>query len=300
MDYSALIVTYNQKRALKRAIDSVLRQTMVPNEFIVIDNNSTDGTTEFLIGYKKKYPFFKILKSKINLGTCRGINIGVKLAKYSIIFNMDHDSELEQENWIEMAFVKLQNKRIALVWGRSNKGNFPKITYGSFIGSAILFKRDVFLSVGGFPEDFFIYDNELDLTVRYYIVGYYPYFNKDLDVKHGLPAEEQSTSGMKGKTYIYYDLSNRLFIYWKYYPFYIATVLSLFHFFRVMTNYTRYFREYFEPFRGLMRFFNKFYLNVCREKNTLGLKQFLKICFQQQFPSLIYYFLKKIYNKKFL
>ena len=296
MDYSAIIVTYNQKRALKRAIDSVLKQTIIPNEFLIIDNNSSDGTIELLLEYKRKYPFFRIFKSKINLGTCKGINIGVKLAKNSIIYNMDHDAELEQENWIELAFLKLQKKRIALVWGTSNKGNFPNFKYGNFIGSAILFKRDLYLIVSGFPEDFFIYDNELDLTIRYFIAGYYPSFSKNLDVKHGLPPEEQSTSGKKGKMYIYYDLSNRLFIYWKYYPIYFALVLSIFHIIRVMTYDAKFFKEYFEPLKGLTRFLNKFYLNVCRERNKLNLKQFLKICYQQQFPIPVYYLLKKIYR----
>ena len=296
MDYSAVIVTYNQKRALKRAIDSILKQTIVPNEFIIVDNNSTDGTPELLLEYKTKYPFFRIFKSKINLGTCKGINIGVKLAKNSIIYNMDHDSELEQDNWIELAFDKLQKKKIALVWGTSNKGNFPKFAYENFIGSAILFKKDIFLGVGGFPNDFFIYDNELDLTVRYYIAGYYPYFYAKLDVKHGLPPEEQFPSGKKGKMYIYYDLSNRLFIYWKYYPFYFSLILSILHFIRVMTDYTKYFREYFEPFKGLIRVFNSFYVNVFRERNILNLNQFLTICYQQKFPIPVYWLLRRIYG----
>lgn len=296
MEYSALIVTANQKRALKRAIDSVLRQNRAPNEFIIIDNNSKDGTTEILIEYKKKYNFFRIFRSEINLGTCKGINLGVRLAKNSIIYNMDHDSELEQENWIELAFDKLQKKKTALVWGTSNKGNSPKFTYDNFIGSAILFKKDIYLEVGGFPDDFFIYDNEVDLTVRYYIAGYYPYFYPKLDVKHGLPPEEQGIPGKKGKMYIYYDLSNRLFIYWKYYPFYFALILSILHFIRVMTNYTKFFREYFEPFKGLKRFFSQFYVNVRRQQNLLPLNRFLTICYQQQFPTPIYWLLKKLYR----
>lgn len=176
MDYSAVIVAYNQKKALKRAIDSVLKQTVVPNEFIIIDNNSSDGTIEILLEYKKKFPFFRIFRSKINFGTCKGINIGVKLAKYPVICNMDHDSELAQENWIELAFDKLQKKQIALVWGTHNKGNFPRFTYGNFIGSAILFKRDIFLKVGGFPEGFFIYNNELILPFAIILQDIIPIF----------------------------------------------------------------------------------------------------------------------------
>jgi GT2 family glycosyltransferase len=295
--YSVVIVTYNQKKALKRALDSILKQTIKPSEFIIIDNNSQDGTADFLLEYKRKYTNFKVFHSEENLGTCRGINLGVHLAEESIILNVDHDSELMNENWVELALEKLNKNRIALVWGTSNKGNSPKFTYANFIGSAILFKKDIYLNVGGFPDDFFIYDNELDLTVRYYIAGYYPYFYPKLDVKHGLPSEEfQAISVKKGKSYIYYDLSNRLFIYWKYYPFYFALILSVVHFIQVMTSYTKYFKEYFEPFNGLRRFFSKFYVNVCRQQKLLPLNRFLKICYHQQYPTPVYWLLKKIYG----
>ncbi|MHA1130139.1 MAG: glycosyltransferase family 2 protein [Candidatus Helarchaeota archaeon] len=296
MEYTAIIVTYNQREALKRAIDSVLMQTINPNEFIVIDNGSTDGTIELLLAYKKKNPIFRIFKSKANLGLCRAINIAVRMAKNAIILNMDHDSEFEIKNWVELAFPKLKKNKIALVWGTSNKGNKPAFKYSTFIGSAILFKKKIYLDVGGFPEGFFIYDNELDLTVRLFIAGYYPYFYEEIDVKHGLPSTEKFTPGNKGKMYIYYDLSNRLFIYWKYYPRFFATLLSIFHFIEVLRVYTKFFGEYLEPFRGLRRFFSLYYMNSYRERKTLSLKQFTKICYQQKYPALIYYVLKKIYG----
>ena len=244
MKYSAVIISFNQKKAVQRAIESVLKQTILPSEFIIVDNNSTDGT---------------IFRSRVNLDTCRGINIGVNLAKNSIIFNMDYDSELMNENWVELAFEKLKKKRVALVWGTSNQGNAPNFRYDNFVGSAILFKKNIYNQVGGFPEDFFIYDNKLDLTTRYYIAGYYPYFYEKIDVKYGLPAAEQSHIINKGKLYTYYDLSNRLFIYWKYYPPYLALLLSIFHFIQVMKHYIVFFNEYRAPFLGLKRFFNNFY-----------------------------------------
>ncbi|MFX1294015.1 MAG: glycosyltransferase family 2 protein [Promethearchaeota archaeon] len=296
MEYSAVIVTYNQKRALKRAIESVLKQTILPSEFIIIDNNSTDGTSEFLLKYKKEYPIFKIYRSKINLGTCKGINIGVKLAKKSVILNMDHDSELMNDNWVELAFHKLKQNRIALVWGTSNKKNFPRFKYENFIGSAILLKKKIFEQVGGFPDTFFIYDNEIDLTIRYYIAGFYPYFYEKLDVKHAYPVFDNLYRIKKRKLRIYYDLSNRLFIYWRYYPRYFAVCLSLLHILKAMKNYIKYSDPHFEPFRALKRFFSKFYINVLKDKKVLPLKQFLKICYQQQYPFPFYYLLKKIYG----
>ena len=53
MDYSVIIITRNRAKVIAQTIDSVLKQTIKPTEFIIIDNNSTDGTIELLLKYKK-------------------------------------------------------------------------------------------------------------------------------------------------------------------------------------------------------------------------------------------------------
>ena len=45
---SAIVVTYNRKELLKECLDSLLNQTLPLDLIIIIDNNSTDGTPEFL------------------------------------------------------------------------------------------------------------------------------------------------------------------------------------------------------------------------------------------------------------
>ena len=58
---SFVIPTYNRKELLKKCIDSIILQKVKNYEIIVIDDNSNDGTYEFV---KENYPFVKIIKNE--------------------------------------------------------------------------------------------------------------------------------------------------------------------------------------------------------------------------------------------
>ena len=48
LHYAAIVVTYNRKKKLVKALNSLLNQTVSPKHIILIDNCSTDGTEELL------------------------------------------------------------------------------------------------------------------------------------------------------------------------------------------------------------------------------------------------------------
>lgn len=57
MEISILLLTYNQEKYVRQAIDSIMMQKInVPYEIIAFDDASTDGTPEILREYKKRYP----------------------------------------------------------------------------------------------------------------------------------------------------------------------------------------------------------------------------------------------------
>ena len=56
MTISIVLATYNGEKYLREQIDSVLAQTLMPDEIIVSDDGSTDGTWDILEEYKNRNP----------------------------------------------------------------------------------------------------------------------------------------------------------------------------------------------------------------------------------------------------
>src|SRR5690554_1438069 len=104
----AVVVTYNRIELLKECIEALLNQSVTLNKLIVIDNNSSDGTKEYLgeIANTNK-ELFEIILLPINLGGAGGFYEGIKAAceyKPDWIWIMDDDTEPEKN-----CLLKLMN-----------------------------------------------------------------------------------------------------------------------------------------------------------------------------------------------
>jgi len=89
---SIIIVNYNVKDLLEQCINSIFSATKnIDCEIIIVDNNSFDGSAEFLYNKFSSNPRVKIFASEINLGFAKANNLGVKNAagKYILILNPD-------------------------------------------------------------------------------------------------------------------------------------------------------------------------------------------------------------------
>ena len=71
-----IIVTYNAMRWIDKCIETI-KEDHIQLEIVVIDNNSTDGTVEYI---KENFPDIKILPQHDNLGFSGANNIGYEMA----------------------------------------------------------------------------------------------------------------------------------------------------------------------------------------------------------------------------
>jgi glycosyltransferase involved in cell wall biosynthesis len=106
MKISVLINNYNYAEYVYDAVDSVLSQTRLPSEIIVVDDGSTDDSFDRLSKAFGSETIVQII-SKENGGQLSAFNTGYQLATGDLIFFLDSD-DLYKETYLEeaVAFYK--------------------------------------------------------------------------------------------------------------------------------------------------------------------------------------------------
>lgn len=102
-------------KTIDQCLESVFQQTLPPNEVVVVDGNSDDGTLEII----KKYPARKVTEPGLGYGHAR--NIGLESAKGDIVAFVDSDCQLEK-NYLKELIPPL-------ITAKTNVGGVGGITY---------------------------------------------------------------------------------------------------------------------------------------------------------------------------
>jgi len=89
---SVVIPTRNSEKYLKEALDSILGQTFTDFELLIVDDNSTDGTLEFIRGYEDSR--ITVLKGP-GKGLAAALNFAYREARGEFIARMDADDIAE-------------------------------------------------------------------------------------------------------------------------------------------------------------------------------------------------------------
>ena len=101
---SVVIPTYNRAVLLKRALDSVLAQTLPVDEVIIVNDGSTDNTSSML---KSRYPEVNLIEQN-NQGVSAARNTGIAAARHDWIALLDSD-DVWHQNKLERQIQELNN-----------------------------------------------------------------------------------------------------------------------------------------------------------------------------------------------
>jgi glycosyltransferase involved in cell wall biosynthesis len=92
MTISVALCTYNGERYIRHQLDSILHQTIKPDEIVICDDVSSDSTMQILEEYKQNHPdIFRIHRNEVNLKSNKNFQKSVSLCTGDYIFCADHD-----------------------------------------------------------------------------------------------------------------------------------------------------------------------------------------------------------------
>ena len=225
-----LITTRNRKEDLRRALESALQQS-APLEVLVIDDASTDQTSEMV---RREYPSVRLYRDETPQGLIVQRNRGAKLASGSIIFSIDDDAIFSSSTIVETTLQAFNHPRVGAVAipfidvNRSRVLNqkAPKdegvyATY-SYIGTAHALRRDLFETLGGYRESLFHQGEEEDYCIRMLEAGFITRCGVS-DPIHHFESPRRSLTRMD-----YYGSRNKILYAWQNVPFpYLAAHLPV-------------------------------------------------------------------------
>ena len=206
VNVSVIIPTYNRKNLLKRALHSVSNQTFVPQEIIVVDDGSSDGTKDWVL---EQFPDVRYIYQD-NSGVSSARNSGIKEAIGSWIAFLDSDDEwmsnkLEQQKGIINSFQEAWLCHTNEIWIRNGvRVNQMKKhqKYGGNVfencldicrisPSSVLIKKEVFEMVGLFDESLKVCE-DYDLWLRITSVLPVIFLDEPLITKYGGHSDQLS------------------------------------------------------------------------------------------------------------
>jgi glycosyltransferase involved in cell wall biosynthesis len=110
---TVLLPVYNAGGYLRRAVLSILKQTFIDWELLVIDDASTDGAVEGIADIAD--PRILIKRNSRNLGLAATLNVGIDLARGRYLARMDQDDIAYPERFTHQFEVLDRNPEIDLV-----------------------------------------------------------------------------------------------------------------------------------------------------------------------------------------
>lgn len=206
-----MLVTFNRLNLTKQTLESLLKTTHSPFCLIVIDNGSTDGTSEYITNFcqensgKDNFISHSIKINKDNKGIAIGRNQALKLASETSTINwlctLDNDVILP-DNWLGQAQTIIkENPGMGAVGVNFEKESFPLVKSGQMefqlkpkgnLGTAcMVFSRSLHKLLGYFNTEYGLYGMEdSDLGFRIRVAGFKLGYLKENGIHLGEGSED--------------------------------------------------------------------------------------------------------------
>jgi GT2 family glycosyltransferase len=240
---TTIVVNWNGRAYLDKCLSSLLAQTCLPQEIVLVDNGSTDGSAEYV---EASYSGVRVIRLPENLGFAAANNLAIRQSSGAYVALLNNDAYAESD-WLarlveaaesgprvgmcasKMVFAHQPDvlnstgvcvDRAGIAWDRrggeadDDHEKRPVEIFGA-CGGAALYRRAMLDEVGLFDEDFFAYMEDVDLAWRARGVGWRCLYVPAARVYHA-----HSATGVEGSPFKSFQLGrNKVWLLAKNYPF---------------------------------------------------------------------------------
>ena len=186
LQISVVMPVYNGEKAVAKAVESILNQTLKDFELIIVDNKSTDNSVRIIKSLNDSR--IKLIQNERNFGIATSLNIGIKHSKGQYIARMDADDISYPDRLEEQISFLGKNPGISVlgtyaslfnekgrIWENLRPPVVPTLKdwlWGSkVIHASVMMKKQDVQDVGGYdPKTYRVED--YDLWLRMIIKGY--------------------------------------------------------------------------------------------------------------------------------
>lgn len=249
-DVSVIVVNWNTRDLLRNCLRSIITQTTVPHEIIVVDNASRDGSAEMV---RAEFPDITLIANSENGGFAAANNQGLRISRGRTVLLLNPDTLIldgaidRMLGWLDrhpgvgcvgcqvlegpgviqrtcfadptlLNFVIVEFGLMRLApwvsfFGRSWYTNWDRRSERQVdvvSGMFMLVPRTVMDQVGLLDEAFFVYGEESDWCRRIRKAGYPCVFTPEAQIVH-LDGGSKSTSQIRSRMYVQMQKSHRVY-----------------------------------------------------------------------------------------
>ena len=232
---AVLIVNHNGAEFLPDCLTALREQTRPADRVLMIDNDSSDGSPDMV---RRGFPEVEVIELGRNAGFAAANNAGARAADDCELIALLNADAFPGPRWIE-ALVRAAGEHpeaaaIASLMLRANERDLldgtgdlyhvagigwrrdhlrpiaasPHVERAgevfSACGGAVLYRRDVYLELGGFAESFVSYAEDTDLAFRMRLAGHTVWYEPAAVVRH----VGSGTTGVASEYSIYHSFRN--------------------------------------------------------------------------------------------
>ncbi|MCK5944982.1 MAG: glycosyltransferase family 2 protein [Planctomycetes bacterium] len=220
---SLVISVWNRRDDLRENLAAIRAQTVAPDQVIVVDNDSSDGTPEMVIA---EFPEVQLIRMPhSDYGACETFNVGFSSARGELVGILDDDVILPK-TFVEQMVQKFEEEPATTAilspkviepempdWYLNNERLHRERYLATFRGCGSMARAAALREANWYDIRFFIFGNERDLTTRLLNLGYRVKMFPQVEVFHKAPF------GMRhGKRSLYYHVRNFWLYAFKYLP----------------------------------------------------------------------------------